>query len=588
MKVLGIYDGHNAAVAMLTDGKIDAVIEEERLSRIKFHDGRFDGMPYRSLAEVLRISGTSADEIDHVAIPLLSPAELSLRVARNLIIEGNPNWIFFFLKNFGKWGPLYHFSPATYQMQRKKNILKFLNEHGLGGKKIFWTEHHMAHNASAYYTSNVKGDALAICFDGKGDGLCGQVAKCRDGQMQTIHSTPEYHSIAMIYSVITEYLGFRPMRHEGKITGLAAYAPWDNKAYGIMKNYAGFDGENVKAGLFSDLALRPYPWLSTKDVLPKIKYDFDGKGFTREELSSAVQKLSEDIAVQFVSHWVKKTGFGKVVLSGGLFSNVKINKAIMEIPEVESVFIHPAMGDGGLALGAAFLCEAHHAGLEPFELENVYFGTGYSDKEIEGELSKFEGLEFKKSGNIVKETSDLIVEGKVVARFGGRMEYGPRALGNRSILYDPSDPSVNKWLNDRLRRSEFMPFAPSALEESAHELYVNPDKALYAARFMTIAFETTKFGSKAAPANTHVDNTARPQLVSAKYNETYYKILKGFAQKSGVPCFVNTSFNMHEEPIVGSPNDAIRSFSEGGLDVLSIGNYIAVLKEPAGKRGQKK
>jgi len=579
MKILGFYDGHNASAAIVNNGKISAVVEEERLSRIKFHDGRYDGLPNLCIEEVFNIAKIQKSEIDAIAVPLLSPFQISKRVIGTIISEMNPRWALFFLNNFGNWGPLYYAAAFDYQSNRKKRIMNFLKEHSLGEKKIIWTEHHTAHNASAYYMSNFKEDALAVSFDGKGDGLCGETMKCTEGKMTSVHKTPDYHSIALLYSAVTEYLGFRPTRHEGKITGLAAFANSNNEAYDIMKNYASFDNERIRLNLIEKSFVKPYPYLSTNDLLPLIKRDFDGKNISREKMASAIQRLSEELAVKYVSHWLEKTGVENVVLSGGLFANVKINKMIMEIPSVKSVFVSPGMSDSGLAVGAALYAYAEQAGLNPFEIKNVYFGPGYTDSQIEEELSKNSAVEFNKSNNIEKETADLIVDGKIVARFDGRLEYGPRALGNRSILYDPSDPAINKWLNDRLNRTEFMPFAPVALEEKADELYENYEKAKYSARFMTIAFDTTDFAKKNAAAVTHVDGTARPQLVKKEYNSSYYSILENFYKKTGTPCFVNTSFNMHEEPIVNSPYDAVRSFSMGRLDVLSIGNYIVTLRD---------
>ena len=206
-------------------------------------------------------------------------------------------------------------------------------------------------------------------------------------------------------------------------------------------------------------------------------------------------------------------------------------------------------------------------------ITNVYFGPDYSDDEIANELASA-GLEARQPGNLAKEIAELVHAGKVVARFNGRMEYGPRALGNRSILYHAREPEVNQWLNKRLGRTEFMPFAPVTLFEERHSCYLNINGAEHAAEFMTITFDCTKQMKEDCPAAVHVDGTARPQLIRREVNPGYYDIVKEYQKLSGIPSLINTSFNMHEEPIVSSPFDAIRAFLQGNLDYLAIGSFL--------------
>jgi carbamoyltransferase len=204
---------------------------------------------------------------------------------------------------------------------------------------------------------------------------------------------------------------------------------------------------------------------------------------------------------------------------------------------------------------------------------NLYLGSQFSEKEIEQAL-KEAGLAFEKVDNIEERIAKYLSEGKVVARFAGKMEYGPRALGNRSILYQPTDPTVNDWLNKKLKRTEFMPFAPVILKEKASEYFINFNKAPYAAEFMTITFDVTEKCKKEAPAIVHVDGTARPQVITEEINPSYYQILKKYEELTGLPILINTSFNIHEEPIVCSPYDAIRAFRMSKLDILAIGDFI--------------
>jgi len=210
--------------------------------------------------------------------------------------------------------------------------------------------------------------------------------------------------------------------------------------------------------------------------------------------------------------------------------------------------------------------------------QTVYFGPDFSEKNIEKALKKY-GLTYKKYKNIEAKIAGLLADKKIIGRFNGRMEYGPRALGNRSILYEAKDRSVNDWLNKRLKRTEFMPFAPVTLEEYAGKCYKNIHGAEYPSRFMTITFNCTDYMKKTSPACVHVDDTARPQIIRRKDNPSYYKILKEYHRITGIPSIVNTSFNMHEEPIVCSPNDAIRAFLSSGIDYLAIGPYLVFIRE---------
>ena len=257
---------------------------------------------------------------------------------------------------------------------------------------------------------------------------------------------------------------------------------------------------------------------------------------------------------------------------------MKLNQRIHELEEVESIFIHPGMADGGLAVGAAYALGAEHDLSSMFRgeksrLKNVYFGLEYTNEEIKSVLTEH-GLDFEHFDEIAVEVAKRLAEGKVVARFAGKMEYGPRALGNRSILYQPSEPTVNDWLNKKLNRTEFMPFAPATLAEYADKCYKGIKGAEYTARFMTITFECTDWMERTSKGVVHLDKTARPQLVDEETNPEYYKIIKEFMMLTGLPSIINTSFNMHEEPIVCSPYDAVRAFKEGELDYLAIGNYL--------------
>jgi carbamoyltransferase len=260
------------------------------------------------------------------------------------------------------------------------------------------------------------------------------------------------------------------------------------------------------------------------------------------------------------------------VLSGGVVANVKLNQRLKALPGVKRIFIHPNMGDGGCGTGAALLEFMEHERLRK-PIPDVFLGPAYSTPDILESLRRAQ-LTFDQYPSIEPKIAQLIAAGKVVARFNGRMEYGPRALGNRSILYHAREPEVNQWLNQRLGRTEFMPFAPATLYEHRHACYDGVDGGEYAAQFMTLTFDCTPEMKRTSPAAVHVDGTARPQLVTPTSNPSFHEILTEYHKLTGLPSVINTSFNMHEEPIVCTPDDAIRAFLQGNLEYLAIGEFL--------------
>jgi carbamoyltransferase len=293
--------------------------------------------------------------------------------------------------------------------------------------------------------------------------------------------------------------------------------------------------------------------------------------FTREDISAGLQHVLEEVVIQYVDN----LNFGDINLAvaGGIFANVKLNQKIARLPQIKNFFVYPNMGDGGLAVGSALLIYAQEYRLMPNKINDVYLGPEFSEDNILSEI-KNQDVQYEKIDDIEIEIAELLVKGNIVARFNGRMEFGPRALGNRSILYTPTDKSVNEWLNKKLQRSEFMPFAPVTIKEIASKCYDEYNKEQIAANFMTITYNCTEYMKKTQPAVIHIDGTARPQIISEKINPSYYKIVKKFYELTDIPSLVNTSFNMHEDPIVCTPSDAIHAFKKGHLNYLAIGNFI--------------
>ena len=602
MKVLGISPlDKDATVSIVEDGKVLYAAGEERFTRVK----QQDGFPHKALENALAYTNTSLNEIDQVAyaftdiqgetkiidknirseaqfIDTFQPENLSALLAEanrkkhdyNEAIHGlkNPNEKMekgclhnFFYKMAGtssrfsraaaKRGSKQWRDTAVASLQHWQNDLeKGLSQYGLD-KKLKRMDHHMTHAANSFITSGYE-RALCITLDGYGTGLAGSVSEVVNGKIKRLHGINYPSSLGTLYEHVTSSLGFKPSRHEGKIVGLASYGDPEVLSNILLSHINETDGDFQIYGS-NNIYLSRYL----------------AAHFSKIDVAAAYQHVLEIVAVKFIKHWVKKTGIDTIVLSGGVTANVKLNQRIFEIDEVKNIFVYPNMGDGGCGSGAAMY--QSWDGKTQESISNAYFGPDFTDEEIATEL-KANGLEFTRPDHLAKEVAKLIFGGSVAARFDGRMEYGPRALGNRSIMYHAQEPEVNQWLNKRLGRTEFMPFAPVTLYEAREKYFFNIKGAEHTAEFMTITFDCTDQMKKDCPAAVHVDGTARPQLIRREVNEGYYDIVKEYEKLSGISSLINTSFNMHEEPIVCNPHDAIRAFLDGNLDVLVIGPYLVM------------
>ena len=602
MIVLGISPlDKDSTVSVLADGKVVFAAAEERFTRSKLQDG----FPGQSLQAGLEHTGIGLRDIDVVAYPFFDwqretalfrknildekqflddtlrentcgqiKAALAKVPRRTELIPGltNPNEIMekpfihkliyrlagaesVVSRNIARRGSKTWSQEAMkYHKVWQDDLEGNLTELGLRDKlKRF--DHHLSHSAAAYFASGLD-RALIVTLDGYGSGLAGSVCVGEGNRVRRIHKLEYPHSLGTFYESVTSSLGFRPSRHEGKIVGLAAYG---DPAILLDLILARFDQEqgNFRIRESNNIYFSRY----LASLFPKI------------DVAAGYQRALEIIAANYVRYYVQRTGIDAVVFAGGVAANVKLNQRIFEIPEVHRIFIYPNMGDGGCGTGAAFLASREVMTRDGEAYQTVFFGPDYTDEVIVQELRRA-GLHFEQVTPIEPVIAKLIHGGSVVARFNGRMEYGPRALGNRSILYRATEPEVNQWLNHRLGRTEFMPFAPATLFEERHRCYNNVDGAEHTAQFMTITFDCTDFMKRTCPAAVHVDGTARPQLVREQVNPSFYRILEQYHRLSGIPAIINTSFNMHEEPIVNSPRDAIRAFLQGKLDYLAMGNFL--------------
>jgi carbamoyltransferase len=568
---LGISDTHDSGVALISDGKVLFAINEERLTRKKMDCG----FPTNSLHLALSYCNINPRDIVGIGVASFVSAvsddsgpmnnDFSLDSGKVLLSQKIAELID--VLPFGKNLLSSKFSLNSYlkvnklkAKKRIKNIKTELSRLGIIAP-LYVYEHHDCHVATVAFTTETK-DALIISNDGFGDGICSKVATLSSNKLNIISVNPFFNSIGIYYNIATLLCGFRKSHHAGKTTGLAAYGN-SEITYPIFKNLISWDDN---AGIYIN-----YGGIF-RNAINSLKSKF--VGFSKEDIAAGIQRNLENVLVSMVSFYIKKTKINNILLVGGVHANVKANQAISNLPEVNSLFIFPNMGDGGLALGAAILCARENSDFKTISIKDVYWGPEYTNKEIEDSI-KLMCLNFYKPLNISQEIAHLLSNNLIVARFNGRMEYGPRALGNRSILYAASDRTVNSWLNMRLNRTEFMPFAPVIRDIDAAKFFKCFDqKTSRASGFMTLTYDVTELCKIEAPAVVHVDDTARPQVITRAINESYYDILSEYKKLTGLSILVNTSFNMHEEPIVCTPSEAIHAFLNAQLDILAIGPYI--------------
>lgn len=570
MKILGIHIGHDSSSSLIIDGQIVADVSEERFTRIK----HYAGLPVNSIDFCLKAGKISFDEIDYIAISgeITDP---KLKILFNLtdekfnqIIANNTQNLSHTplnkkIRNIIKNKITYHESPPLY--------MGFYN---LAPKtKVMKVDHHLSHASSAYYTSGFK-DCLVITCDGVGDETSVAIWKGVNGKIEEIKKYGTSGSFGWFYSLVTEALGWWVGDGEGKTMGLAPYG--DRKAVldkELLAHYLPHyqNGEIMKGINFGTVKyfkeFDTFHWHFPDAIKVKDMIQHYGAG----NVAAEAQYLLEESLLNFVRYWVKKENAKNLATSGGVFLNVKLNQKIIEGNIVEDYFIFPNAGDAGLALGAAlYVCNRFSKEKAAQKIDHIYWGPCYSNDEIESILRE-RNLQYRKSDNISQEAARALADQKIIGWFQGKMESGPRALGGRSILFDPRKPENKDIINMRVKfREPFRPFCPSLMEEYASEYLSSSSKD----RYMITACNVKDEKRSIIPAVTHVDGTCRPQLISRQINKRFWELLDNFRQYTGVPVILNTSFNIKGEPIVCSPRDAVKCFFDTGLDLLCIGDFI--------------
>lgn len=581
-KILAISTTHETGSAVFDGSTLKAAMSEERFDRVKFSTNY---PPVRSIGEAMRVGGVDPKQITDVVIAGMPFRRLIGRIARGQLkdicdFHGISDYVPHMCKVLYRL--FYVYRAARYNSVRSHLRKKY----GIR-PRFHFVEHHQCH-ASAVYRTAPFDDALIVTADGVGDDVSITVSVGCNGRIERLTQIAYPHSFGQFYTACTQVLGFRGGRHEGKITGLSGYGKVEPELYQRVRatirrsgpNFA-LDKRYYSEGIIRGLSIRKMrSGESLFDALQYRNYKTPLKKLVanepRENVAAVFQLILEEELEAVVRPYADKTGLKNLALCGGLFANVKANEYLFRRLNMENVYIFPHMGDGGLSVGAAL--ELLQTRPRPFDA--VYWGPEFSEVEMETALRAAAdgGLRYRRENEIERTIAERLAEGKVVARFNGRMEFGPRALGNRSILYRASDPSANKWLNDRLKRTEFMPFAPVVMAEKARDLFLNVDGTEHACKFMTIILECSEFTKEHCPAIVHVDGTARPQCVTEKINPSMYRILAHYDSITGIPVLVNTSYNMHEEPIVCTPQDAVRAYLASRLDNLAMGPFLAWLE----------
>jgi len=550
---------HDASAVAFDEYDLVAAVAEERLIRRK---GWGDGIPWLAIDEVLRIAGWTRYDVDVIALGVGTFPTQYLR--------------------FELLRDLYYTARRWHGSERsKRDMLTVAYRSGVGDPaklfradrfrddnafrpdvKFHFANHHEAHALDALFFTDWP-EALIYTADGVGDNVSYSIRTLKQGKLEChyggammLTDSPRRNSLAAAYAHATEACGFRPFRHEGKLTGLSARG--EPRLAPTLAQHFRVGRDGLVEADFKD-------WRALRATMMETF-----QGHDRETIAASIQKVMEDVMLGSIRHWVGRSGARRLGLAGGLFANVRLNRLLAESLPLDEIFIFPAMGDDGVAAGMALSFLHARDGTETWlrhrhRLDTVYLGRNY-DGAIDDALA---GAGMRRlAGRPVEVAVDLIRAGKAGAIYTGRMEYGPRALGARSIIASPHDHAINDNLNKRLDRSEFMPFAPFVLEEDASRVFEITDVNRYAAHFMTITCAVKPEWRARIPAVVHVDGTARPQIVRDDDNALFAAILRRFRDQTELPVLINTSFNVHEEPIVNRPEECVQALSDGRVDFV--------------------
>ena len=572
MLVLGLGDYADCGSALLDNGRVVAAINDERLVRRR----SVLGIPRESIREVLALAGVDAKAVQAVAVGTINRRLVSgytdflggwfgsngKRLGQPVVdLQSRSRW----QRVARPWSQAVTLLRGMPTFKHRRNTVRRVLRAEFGiGAPVRFVDHHYCHATGAYFTSDFGPDATVVTIDHGGDDVSAKVFDVTEGRMTEIMSVSNFDSLGAFFTCIAELCGFERGRDNWKTSALAAHgqpAHEDLLASLITFENGGFVNRT------------PVPFEAAIEMIRRGLPD----GWERADLAASVQAHTERLVREFVGFWVEQTGHRDVALGGGLFENARLNQRIHEIDEVERCFVQPGMSDSGIGIGAALAVTYERvprpkANTRAFE--GVYLGPEYSSDEIEAELERA-GIRAERPADLEAEVARLLERGALVSRFSGRMECGPRALGNRVTLFQPTDPTVGDWLNRRLGRSGLSPFGLVVLEENADQCFRGREGAERAARFMTMTFNCTDWMKDHCPGVVHVDGTARPQIVRQGDNPGLHRILEEYHRLTGLPVLLSAAFSFPGEPLVCTPADAVRLFGQGHLDYLALGQFLA-------------
>jgi len=565
MVILGLnYFFHDSSACVLQHGVLKSALEEERLNRDK-HTRDF---PRLSAKRCLKEAGLSFGDVDYIAVSIQPKHNWANKVGYvfsrlpGLIKSNN------FLRFVG------HHVGHSYLMQR--NFWIWYNENwGKSAKKpkVHFIEHHLSHVGGSFYVSPYKSAAL-LGIDGSGEWATTWLGHGQGNAITKLSENFFPHSLGSFYEAVTQFCGFKPNYDEGKTMGLAPMGNpqtyWEevNKIISVDKN--GRFKLDLSYFNFQYLAAKRYSNKFEKVFGPARKPD-EEFAQRHQDVAAAFQKVLEDKVLEICDILYDRTQEDYLVIAGGVSLNSVMNGRIVRESKFKDVYVMPAAGDNGTALGAAYYL---YNGLlkkpRTFVHDNPYMGTTYTNEEIKAVLDGAK-LTYEYIEDVCGHAADLLQNGKIIGWFQGRMEVGPRALGSRSILANPAFPSMKDKINSEVKfREAYRPFAPSAIVEAKEEFFDLKVEAPFMLKVCNVLHDK----QSVIPAVTHVDGSARLQTVDKDLHPRYYEVIKKLGDRTGVPVVLNTSFNIQGEPVVESPKDAIRCFWSTGLDALVIGNYV--------------
>lgn len=571
---LGINLSHDASAVLIDDrGAVLYAVSEERLSRVKNHIG----IPLLAIEEIL--DNFDIKNLDKVIIG--SHEHLTSDTVHRFLAQENSN------PSNPRGRALDPFPGFKVTTKNPKTVLsdflKSTSKLNLNSEFIF-LNHHDSHLGCGIPLLNQE-SGLILSLDGEGDGESGAISlKKKNEKLLKLARFSSLDSLGLLYAAVTKKYNFKPLHHEGKITGLAAYGEYSSMVDELLKFVIVEKGRislrYSKSRLMRALGKTSHSF-GIKSVTPlsidHIIEMLDDSNTNYPDLAFAIQFVLEKSVEEIARYWIGQTGVHNISLTGGVFANVKVNQKLSEMDEVEKVFVFPNMGDGGIAIGGVWSwMENNELKITEDAFSSMYLGTREDVR-----------LQYKKSTDLVvtdfhedevaTQIAKDISSSKVVAVINGSMEFGPRALGNTSILLDPRDPEIVKSVNLRLKRTEFMPFAPSVMEEHFYDYFETANQSLQPFYYMAMTCNVTLDKRKLIPAVTHIDGTARPQIVSKSSNLFFHRIINSFWHLTGIPVLVNTSFNIHEEPIIRSAETAIIALRQKAVDIVYVGNSRVTL-----------